>query len=196
MRQTSRTRLPVIDGGADEIIGVLYVKDLYDAFETGKPFDIRALVREAPIVSDLSDAMQVIEALRKSTAHLVLVFDEYGHFEGVISSGDILESIMGALQDGSADEQAVVRREDGTYLVAGWMQIDEFAAFMDFRIDDDVEFQTVAGLVLDELKRIPELGESFEKNGWRFEVIDLDGRRVDKVLVTPPKDRIGGGQTI
>jgi Hemolysins and related proteins containing CBS domains len=188
IRRTHRSRLPVHDGSQDEIIGVLYAKDFYDAFEAGKPADLRSLLREAPVISDLAHAAQVIEALRSSPVHMALVYDEYGHFEGVISSGDILESIMGALQDGPTDEQAVTRREDGTYLVAGWMPIDEFSAFMDFRLEGDIDFQTVAGLVLEELRRIPALGETFEKNGWRFEVIDLDGRRIDKVLVTPPQD--------
>jgi putative hemolysin len=116
---------------------------------------------------------------------MALVYDEYGHFEGIITSGDIMESIMGVFNDSSsADEQAILRRDDGSYLVSGWTPIDEFSEFMSFPVDDDVEYQTVAGLVLEELKRLPTLGESFVKNGWKFEVIDLDSRRIDKVLVS------------
>jgi putative hemolysin len=99
-----------------------------------------------------------------------------------------MEAIMGALLEGPSEEQAIVRRTDGSYLVSGWTPIDEFAEFMSFKLDDDIEFQTVAGLILEELKHLPELGESFVKNGWRFEVIDLDGRRVDKILVSAEAD--------
>ncbi len=146
--------------------------------------DIQSLAHDVPVISDLSTATHVIQAIRKSPVHMVLVYDEYGHFEGIVSSGDIMEAIMGALQEGPADEQAIVRRVDGSYLVSGWTPIDEFAEFMNFKIEDDIEYQTVAGLVLEELKHLPELGESFVRDGWRFEVIDLDGRRVDKVLVS------------
>ena len=184
LRATQRSRLPVRNGASDEILGVLFAKDAFDALASGKELNIRELLREVPVVSDLTSAVDVIQSLRRSTVHMVLVYDEYGHFEGIISSGDIMEAIMGALLEGPSEEQAIVRRTDGSYLVSGWTPIDEFAEFMSFKLDDDIEFQTVAGLILEELKHLPELGESFVKNGWRFEVIDLDGRRVDKILVS------------
>jgi putative hemolysin len=115
---------------------------------------------------------------------MVLVYDEYGHFEGIVSSGDVLEAITGAFQEDNDEEPAIVEREDGSFLVAGWMPADEFAYRMGFQIDEDAEFETVAGLVLDEFRRLPELGEHITRNGWRFEVIDLDGHRIDKVLVS------------
>lgn len=191
LRRTKRSRLPVRKDSSDEVLGVLFVKDFYDALDNDSEVDIGGLVLEVPVVSDLTDAMQVIQSIRTSPVHMVLVYDEYGHFEGVVSSGDIMEAIMGALQDGPVNETAIARREDGSYLVSGWMPIDEFVELMSLRLDDDIEFQTVAGLVLEELKHLPELGESFIKNGWRFEVVDLDGRRIDKILVTPehPNDK-------
>ncbi len=184
LHQTKRSRLAVRRGSSDEVLGILPVKDFYDALSATGTADVLSLTQEVPVVSDLSNAISVIQAIRKSPVHMVLVFDEYGHFEGVVSSGDILEAIMGALQEGPIDEQAIVRRQDGSYLVSGWTPIDEFAEFMSLKLGDDVEFQTVAGLVLEELKHLPELGESFVRDGWRFEVIDLDGRRVDKILVS------------
>ncbi|MEZ2128888.1 MULTISPECIES: hemolysin family protein [unclassified Sinorhizobium] len=185
LHRTNHSRLPVRKGSSDEVLGVLFVKDFYDTVSATGHADILALMREAPVVSDLSTAISVIQAIRKSPTHMVLVFDEYGHFEGVVTSGDIMEAILGALQEGPADEQAIARRDDGSYLVSGWMPIDEFTAYMNFPLHEEVEYQTVAGLVLEEMKHLPELGESFTKNGWRFEVIDLDGRRIDKILLAP-----------
>jgi putative hemolysin len=115
---------------------------------------------------------------------MVLVYDEYGHFEGIITSGDILEAITGAFSQDETEEQAMVQREDGSYLVAGWTSVDEVIDIIRVPIDTDPDYTTVAGFVLDELKRFPELGESFVKGDWRFEVIDLDGRRIDKLLVS------------
>lgn len=184
LRATSRSRLPVREGHSDEVIGVLFVKDFYDAAADGGTVDFRSLIREVPIVSDLSMAVDVMKALRKSTTHMALVYDEHGHFEGVITSGDILEAITGAFPETNEDEPSVVKREDGSFLIAGWMPIDEFAHQFGIRIDGDAEFQTVAGLILDELGHLPQLGETLEKDGLRFEVIDLDRRRIDKVLLT------------
>jgi putative hemolysin len=117
---------------------------------------------------------------------MALVFDEYGHFEGIITSGDLLEAIAGSFVDQDGDEPAVVRRDDGTYLVAGWMPVDEFADQLGAPVARDADYETVAGFILDEMKHLPGIGESFEKAGWRFEVMDLDGRRIDKILVTKP----------
>lgn len=185
LRATNRARLPIRRGSSDELLGVLLARDFFDAFSLGEQIDLQSLTREVPIISDLASAIDVIQAIRRTPTHMVLVYDEYGHFEGVITAGDVMEAIVGAMQEGPGDEQAIVRRDDGTYLVSGWMPIDEFSEFMSFPLGEDVEYQTVAGLVLEELKHLPELGESFTKNGWRFEVVDLDGRRIDKLLITP-----------
>lgn len=184
LRATTRSRLPVRKGSSDEIIGVLFVKDAYDFMAGGKQFDVQLVMREAPVVSDLTGALDVIQALRKAPAHMVLVYDEYGHFEGIISSGDVLEAITGVFQEDETEEPALVPRDDGSYLIAGWMPVDEFGAQMGISIEEDPGYETVAGFVLDELKHLPELGEKFTTHGWTFEVIDLDGRRIDKLLVS------------
>ncbi|SMF04726.1 putative hemolysin [Xaviernesmea oryzae] len=183
LRATQRSRLPVRKGSSDEILGVLFVKDAYGFIAGDKNFDIKALMREAPVVSDLTGALDVIEALRRAPAHMVLVYDEYGHFEGIITSGDVLEAITGVFQEDEEEEPAIVPRDDGSFLVAGWMPVDEFAEQMGVPIGEDPGYETVAGFVLDELKHLPELGESFSTHGWTFEVVDLDGRRIDKLLV-------------
>lgn len=184
MRESPHSRIPVRSGDSDEIVGVLLTKKLYERMAEGGPFDLSELVSDVPVVSDLAKATDIIASLRRTSLHMVLVYDEYGHFEGIITSGDILEAITGAFSQDETEEQAMVQREDGSYLVAGWTPVDEFVDVIRIPIDSDPDYTTIAGFVLDELKRIPELGESFVKGDWRFEVIDLDGRRIDKLLVS------------
>ena len=184
LRATRRSRLPVQDGEADSIIGVIVVKDLIEFLQAGDTRDLRALVQEAPIVMDTADSLHVLREIRSSRVHMALVFDEYGHFEGIITPGDVLEAIIGAFQEEEEDEPAIVTRADGSYLVAGWMQVDEFSHELGIPIPRDADFQTVAGFILAEMNHLPNVGESFDKGHWRFEVVDLDGRRIDKVLVS------------
>lgn len=183
LRNSQRSRLPVRNGASDEILGVVFVKDALDAFLQGTNLDIRGLMRDAPVMSDRAGAMDVIQSLRRSPAHMVLVYDEYGHFEGIVTSGDVLEAITGVFQEEDGEEPPFLEREDGSFLVAGWMPIDEFADEMGFALDGDPDYETVAGFVIDQIKRLPSLGDSFTAKGWSFEVIDMDGRRVDKLLV-------------
>jgi putative hemolysin len=184
LRATRRSRLPVQDGEPDSIIGVILVKDLIELLSAGDAPDLRALVQETPIVMDTADSLHVLREIRSSRVHMALVFDEYGHFEGIITPGDVLEAIIGAFQEEEEDEPAIVTRADGSYLVAGWMQVDEFSHELGIPMPRDADFQTVAGFILAEMNHLPNVGESFDKGPWRFEVVDLDGRRIDKVLVS------------
>jgi putative hemolysin len=184
VRETHRSQLPVQDGDADQIVGVVMLKDVVDPLLEGRPLDVRAVMRQAPIVMDRSDALQVLRAIRSSVVHMALVFDEYGHFEGIVTAGDFLEAIAGSFQEEENEEPAIIRRDDGSYLVAGWMPVDEFADQLGVPIPRDPRYETVAGYVLEEIEHLPSVGESFERAPWRFEVLDLDGRRIDKVLVT------------
>lgn len=184
LRSTHRSMVPVQDGGPDSIIGVIVRKDLIDVFAEGRPFDPRSMVRQAPVVMDRSDALHVLKAIRSSVVHMALVFDEYGHFEGIVTAGDILEAITGSFQEEEGEEPAFVMRDDGSFLVSGWMPVDEFKDRLGVPVPKDPEYETVAGFVLAELNHLPAVGENFERGSWKFEVIDLDGRRIDKVLVT------------
>jgi len=181
---THRSRLLVQDGDSDSIIGVVSITDLISVFANGEPLDIRKFVRPVPVVMDHADALDVVRAIRNSTVHMALVVDEYGHFEGIVTSGDILEVITGVFKEETGDDPALVRREDGSYLVAGWMPVDEFSDKLKISIARDAKFETVAGYVLSIINRLPAVGETFEHNGWKFEVVDLDGRRIDKILMT------------
>jgi len=183
-RRIGRPRIPVRRG--DEVLGVLYLTDVFEALTTNKPLDPHALMREVPVVSDQSDALDVIEILRGSSNHIALVYDEYGSFEGIITTGDILEAITGSFLESHENEPAMVERADGGWLVSGWMPADEFCDRLSIPRDLAGDYETVAGLVLNQMGRLPRLGESFEAAGWRIEVVDLDDRRIDKVLVTRP----------
>ncbi len=184
LRTSHHSMLPVHEGEPDKVIGVLVRKDLIDIFASGAPLDIRALIKPAPVVLDRADALAVLRGIRSSPVHVALVFDEYGHFEGIVTPGDVLGAITGGFQDEDDDEHAFTQRDDGSYLVSGWMPVDEFADKIGVPIPKDPKYETVAGFVLAELNHLPAVGESFSREPWRFEVLDLDGRRIDKILVS------------
>jgi putative hemolysin len=177
------SRLPAHDGNRDHPLGIIQAKDLLNAYMSGNPPDVRSLVREAPVIPESADARDVVAILKDSPVHMGLVYDEYGAFQGVVTSADILESIVGGFntEEGPA-EPAAVQRDDGSYLISGWMPADEFADLLSITIPDIRGYHTVAGFVLQEFGTLPDVGNSFERDGWRFEVVDMDGRRVDKIL--------------
>ncbi|WP_051053272.1 hemolysin family protein [Afipia clevelandensis] len=182
-RTSAHSRLPVFDG--EETLGILQSKDMLDAYLAGETPDIRKLIREAPVIPETLDARDVVAILRDSPVHMGLVHDEYGTFQGVVTTADILESIVGSFhtEQGPA-EPAFVKRDDGSYLVSGWMPALEFARLLDIPLPPSRAYQTCAGYLLDRFGAIPSEGQSVSADGWRFEVVDLDGRRIDKVLAT------------
>ena len=179
----TRSKLPVWEGEPDNVVGVLVARDLLVADRGGDGFDLRAVLREAPVVRDGQGALDVIENLRRAPAHMVLVYDEYGHFEGIITPMDVLQAITGDFHEDGEAEPKMVTRKDGSLLVAGWMPVDEFADALGLQLEADRDYQTVAGMVLDRMGRLPQVGETLEEGAWRIEVVDLDGRRIDKLLV-------------
>lgn len=182
-RETGHSRLPVRDGGPDDIVGLLKSRDFLVTGEDAPAPDPRALLIDVPVVRDGMAALDVLEALRASPAHMVLVYDEYGHFEGIITPMDVLEGIAGEFPEGEQAEAKVATRDDGSLLVAGWMPVDEFADRIGIALEEDRAYETVAGLVIDRMKALPKLGDHVDVGPWRIEVVDLDGRRIDKLLV-------------
>jgi putative hemolysin len=177
------SRLPVSDGDRDNPVGIIQAKDLLAAYMRGETPDIRSLVREAPIIPSSADARDALAVLKKAAVHMGLVYDEYGAFEGVVTTADILESIVGSFgsEQGPA-EPAYVRRDDGSYLISGWMPVDECAGLLSISIPGNRSYHTVAGFVLLHFAALPSVADSFDYQGWRIEVVDLDGRRIDKIL--------------
>ena len=180
---SSHSRLPVGQGSPDNMVGVVQLREVMAPLVGGGAFDIRAHMRTAPVVPDTLDALDALNVLRESEVPMALVHDEYGHFEGLATPADILDAIAGAFRsDEDSAEPEAVRRDDGSWLLAGWMPVDEMADMLNVVLPERRSYETVAGFVIGELQHLPATGEVVEMLGWRFEVVDLDGRRVDKVL--------------
>jgi magnesium and cobalt exporter, CNNM family len=181
--ESVHSRLPVHAGTRDEIVGVVQAKDLLDAFLRGETPDLQAHMRPAPTVPDTADALDVLDAIKGSTVHMALVHDEYGQFEGVVTNADILEAIVGDFrtEEGPPEPEAV-QRDDGSWLIAGSMPADEMAERLSIALPPERSYHTAAGFVLGQFGYLPAVGENVDYQGWRFEVVDLDARRIDKIL--------------
>jgi putative hemolysin len=189
LRKTRHSRSVVFDGNRDHALGIVHAKDLLDAYLSGETPDIRALTREAPIIPETVDARDVVSILRDSPVHIGLIHDEYGVFQGVVTSADILEAIVGSFhtEQGPA-ELPFVKRDDDSYFISGWMPALQFAELLDIALPPSRPYQTFAGFLLQEFAAIPNVGDKIAANGWQFEIVDLDGRRIDKVLATRLED--------
>ena len=179
--QSGRTRLPLRDGGPDEIVGIVHSRDLLAASPEG--FDPRHIMMKAPVIPDALPALAVVERLRAAPEHMLLVYDEYGHFEGIVTAMDILGAIAGGFDELETDEPKLVEREDGSLLVAGSMPVDEFTDRLGVKLTEEGNFETAAGLVLYLSAELPQIGQSVRLGEWHIEVVDMDGRRIDKLLV-------------
>jgi len=186
MADLPHSRLPVADGSVDNIIGVVTARDMVAALIAGRPFDPRALMRSAPVVPDQMDAMNALEVLRSSEVPMALVHDEYGHFEGIVTPADLLAAIAGSFVSNQDDahDPPLHEREDGSWLVSGSFAADMLAEKLGFDLEDDRDYATVAGLALAIFKRLPDVGDKFDYDGWSFEIVDMDGRKIDKLLAT------------
>ena len=183
--KTGHSRFVVYKGSPENIVGVLQVKDLATAAVRRKIKSIRQLVKKAPAIPESFDALDIVNILKKSEVHFGLVYDEYGHFEGIVTAADILEAIVGTFREERREpEPEFVERADGSWLIAGWAPIESLQEKLGLHFASRPEYQTVAGYVLNNLGHLPETGESFEDRGFRFEVVDLDGKRIDKILAT------------
>ncbi|WP_294394765.1 hemolysin family protein [uncultured Sphingomonas sp.] len=183
------SRMPVGHGSVDELAGVVQARDLLDASLNGKMLDLAALMRPVPVVSDQMDAMDALAVLREADVPVAFVHDEYGHFDGLVTPTDLLAAIAGAFasdQDETTDPP-LVEREDGSWLVSGSLAADQLTERLGIPLPDDRDYATAAGFALSVLKHLPSVGEIFTHDGWSFEVVDMDGRKIDKLLAMPRK---------
>jgi len=178
--------LPVADGSPDTILGVVRVREVLATLVAGKKVDLRKLMRKAEVVPDQLDAMDALRVLQQSEVAMAMVHDEYGHLDGIVTPVDLLTAIVGEFvsdQD-QGEGPLVTEREDGSLLVSGALSADVLADRLGLEYEDSREFGTAAGYVLSVLKQLPDEGDHFHDQGWRFEVVDMDGRRIDKLLVS------------
>ncbi|MBL9069613.1 MAG: HlyC/CorC family transporter [Sphingopyxis sp.] len=190
---TPHTRLPVARGSVDDIVGVVQARDIAGALFRGETLSLEKLTRSAKVIHDQVDAMDALENLRAAEIPMLLVHDEYGHFEGLVTPADLLSAIAGefASDQDIGSEPFVTEREDGSLLIAGSMPADQMADRLGIELGDDRDYATAAGHALAILKHLPTEGEKFTDRGWMFEIVDMDGRKIDKLLVSEvrkPKD--------
>ena len=192
------SRLPVARGDMEEVLGIVYAKDLLNAILSGKPIDLKATMRPPLIVPDTTSVLRLLDLFKESNQHLAVVIDEYGSVEGLVTANDVLESITGAMPEGGQDsDDKPVQREDGSWLIDGMTPIDEVETIIGMKnLHERGEYHTIAGFMIDKLGRIPTAGDHFHWGEARFEVVDMDGRRVDKVLVSPPAPLHRGDEEI
>ncbi len=188
---STHSLLPVADGTPDIIIGVVKVRDVLAALVAGRPVALRDMMRKVEVVPDQLDAMDALRVLQSAEVAMAVVHDEYGHFEGIVTPVDLLTAIVGnfASDSDDGDLPSVVEREDGSLLVSGSLSADALADRLGLDYGEDREFGTAAGYALSVMKKLPAEGEHFNDQGWRFEVVDMDGRRIDKLLVSRVHER-------
>jgi len=181
MTDSSYSRFPVCDGGLDHVLGVVQAKELLVRSLAGQPLDLKAALKKPLFVPESMPASKLLELFKGSGTHLALVIDEYGGLAGLVTINDIVEEIVGDIELG---EPEAVQRQDGSWLLDGMLLVDDFKELFNIsKLSDEGEYQTLGGFVMMQMGRIPSAGDRFEWDRFRFEVMDMDGNRVDKVLV-------------
>jgi putative hemolysin len=187
--EASHNRIPVAEGSVDRLIGVVQARDVVSCLIAGKEIDLRVLMKPAPVVPDQLDAMDAMNVLRDSEVPMAFVHDDYGHFEGLVTPGNLLTALAGRFIS-SADfdtDPPLVERDDGSWWVSGSVSADAMAENLCISLPEDRDYATAAGFALSVLKHLPEVGERFTYRGWQFEISDMDGRKIDKILASEIK---------
>lgn len=187
IRDSAYSRFPVVQGGSQQVIGIVQAKELLAACLAGQLFDLRPATRPPLYLPNTVTVLRVLEVFKTSGEPMALIVDEYGDLEGLVTPSDILEALVGDIP-GSADaDQRVVRREDGTWLIDGMVGLDELKQVLGLShlTGEDTDFHTLGGYMMARLNRVPMTADRITADGYQFEVVDMDGRRVDRVLVSP-----------
>lgn len=181
------SRYPVYRETLDNVLGFIWIGDIRVAELRGKEPDFRSIVREPQFIPENAPVLRALETFKLTGAALAIVVDEYGSVAGILTPHDLMEAIVGEFTiQGLPGERMVVQRDDGSFLVDGLYPIEEVEELLQTGpLPDQENYHTLAGFVMLRLGRIPVTGDHFDWGGWRFEVVDMDGRRVDKVLLTP-----------
>lgn len=176
------SRFPVRQDSLETIVGIVKSRDLLVESLSGKDIDLKTLLKPAYFIPETMFASRALELFKEKNTELLLVIDEFGGLQGLLTINDILEEIVGAME---FEEPQATQRQDGSWLLDGMLEVDEFKELFEFTaLPHEDEYETLSGFVMTSLGRVPQPSDNFEWNGFRFEVMDMDGRRVDKVLVT------------
>jgi len=176
------SRFPVRQDSLETILGIVKSRDLLVESLSGKEIDLKTLIKPAFFIPETMFASRALELFKEKNTELLLVVDEFGGLQGLLTINDILEEIVGAME---FEEPQATQRQDGSWLLDGMLEVDEFKELFEFTaLPHEDEYETLSGFMMTSLGRVPQASENFEWNGYRFEVMDMDGRRVDKVLVT------------
>ena len=191
IRESAYSRFPVVQGGSQQVIGIVQAKDLLASCLAGQPFDLRAATRPPLYLPNTVTVLRVLEVFKTSGEPMALIVDEYGDLEGLVTPSDILEALVGDIPGSAEADQRVVRRDDGTWLIDGMVGLDELKHLLGVsRLpDEDTDFHTLGGYLMARLNRVPMEADRITAGDYRFEVVKMDGRRVDRVLVSPVKGR-------
>ena len=191
IRESNYSRFPVVQGGSQQVIGIVQAKDLLAACLAQQPLDLRAATRPPLYLPNTVTVLRVLEVFKTSGEPMALIVDEYGDLEGLVTPSDILETLVGDIPDSPGADQRIVRRDDETWLIDGMVGLDELKQVLGIsRLPgEDPDFHTLGGYLMARLNRVPMEADRISAGDWRFEVVKMDGRRVDRVLVTPVKGR-------
>ncbi|MBW4554966.1 MAG: hemolysin family protein [Trichormus sp. ATA11-4-KO1] len=196
MVESAYSRYPVCQGGLDNVLGVIPVTDLLARSFRNEPLDLTIGLRQPVFVPESTRGLKVLELFKQTITHMALVVDEYGVIQGLVTLNDIMSEIVGDVPEGPGeDEPQAVQREDGSWLLDGMLPVEEFYELFDleeWEVEERGSYQTLGGFVINHLGRIPTAADHFEWHGMRIEVMDMDGNRVDKVLVIPMLDEVIG----
>jgi putative hemolysin len=187
IRDSAFSRFPVVQGGTHQLTGVVQVKDLYDAALGGAPFDVKAALRTPLFLPNTVTVLRALEVFRTSGEAMALVVDEYGDLEGLLTLHDILQALVGELPGGDDGDPRIIHRDDGSWLFDGMVALDEIkqALRVAHLPGEDPDFHTLGGYLMAQLNRVPMVADRIIAGGYRFEIVEMDGRRVDRVLVAP-----------
>ena len=189
MTVSGHSQFPVYNQDPDNVLGIVSIKDLWKKSDNIKREDIQEIIQQPLFVPESLKALKILELFKQSETHVALVVDEYGTVQGIVTLHDILEAIVGDLPSSELTTNSnIVRRTDGSWLIDGLLPIEKFKEVFHIEAmpqEDTGRYHTIAGFILFSFNRIPAVGDHFEFAGWRFEVIDMDGNRIDKILLTP-----------
>jgi putative hemolysin len=187
IRDSAYSRFPVLQGGTHQLAGIVQVKDLLAASFAGTPFNLRAALRPPLFLPDTVTVLRALEVFKTSGEPMALVVDEYGDLEGLVTLTDILEALVGDIPGSGEADPRIVHREDGTWLVDGMLGLDELKRVLGVAHlpGEDPEFHTLGGYLMAQLNRVPMVADRIAADSYRFEIVEMDGRRVDRVLIVP-----------